>query len=48
MGIDIGRASIEVQIIMAIGAIFAVMIIVAAVNLLYGATGNDRNNQTPK
>jgi hypothetical protein len=33
MGIDIGRASIEVQIIMAIGAVFAVMVIVAAINL---------------
>ncbi len=39
----ITRASIEVQIVMAIGAVFAVMVIVAAVNLWYGTQGNDRN-----
>ena len=39
----ITRASIEIQIVMAIGAVFAVMVIIAVVNLWYGTQGNDRN-----
>jgi hypothetical protein len=44
----ITRVSIEVQIIMAIGALSAIFVFVAAINLWYGTSGNDRNNQPPK
>ncbi|MEA1977868.1 MAG: hypothetical protein U9N80_08200 [Chloroflexota bacterium] len=44
----ITRASMEVQIIMAIGALSAIIVFVAAINLWFGTTGNDRNNQPPE
>jgi hypothetical protein len=44
----ITRASIEVQIIMAIGTLSAIFVFVAAIQLWYGTTGNDRNHQLPK
>jgi hypothetical protein len=44
----ITQASIEVQIIMAIGALSAIIVFVAAIHLWYGTTGNDRNHQPPE
>jgi len=44
----ITRASTEVQIIMAIGALSAIIVFVAAIHLWYGTMGNNYNGQPPK
>ena len=41
---DTARASIEIQCVIAVGFIFAVLVVVAAINLWYGTSGDDRTN----
>ena len=41
---DAARASIEIQCVIAVGFIFAAMVVVAVINLWYGTSGDDRTN----
>jgi uncharacterized protein involved in exopolysaccharide biosynthesis len=39
---DAARASIEIQLIIAVGVFFALMVAVAAIDLWYGTSGDNR------
>jgi len=39
---DAARASIEIQLILAVGVFFALMVVVAAIDLWYGTSGDNR------
>jgi hypothetical protein len=41
---DTARASIEIQCVIAVGFIFAVLVVIAVINLWYGTSGDDRTN----